>query len=68
LNKDPELLVRLVQAFKNQGQYDDKLKAFIPLLLARNQSPDFIQDHGHTFGAQLPDNSKRALIEYMKTF
>ena len=33
----------------------DKLKAFVPLLLARNQSPDFIQDHGHTFGAQLPD-------------
>ncbi len=68
LNKDPELLVRMVQALKNQGQYDERLKAFVPLLLARNQSPDFIQDHGHTFGVNLPDASKRALIEYMKTF
>jgi hypothetical protein len=33
-----------------------------------NQSPDFIQDHGHTFGAGLPDDQKHALIEYMKTF
>jgi len=68
LNQHPELLVRLVQALKNKGQYDQQLEAFLPLLLARNQSPDFIQDHGHTFGAELPDNQKRALIEYMKTF
>ncbi|MGB6941749.1 MAG: hypothetical protein WBE37_05105 [Bryobacteraceae bacterium] len=68
LNQHPELLVRLVQALKNQGQYDQQLASFLPLLLARNQSPDFIQDHGHTFGAELADNQKRALIEYMKTF
>ena len=68
LNAHPELLVHLVQALKNQGQYDKELDAFLPLLLARNQSPDFIQDHGHTFGADLPDDQKRALIEYMKTF
>jgi cytochrome c5 len=68
LNQHPELLVRLVQALKNQGQYDQQLDAFLPLLLARSQSPDFIQDHGHTFGAELPDDQKRALIEYMKTF
>src|SRR5581483_3799689 len=68
LNKNPQLLVRLVQALKNQGQYDAELKQFIPLLLARNQAPDFIQDHGHTFGSNLPDDQKRALIEYMKTF
>jgi cytochrome c5 len=68
LNAHPELLVRLVQALKNHGQYDKELEAFLPLLLARNQSPDFIQDHGHTFGAELPDDQKRALIEYMKTF
>lgn len=68
LNEHPELLVRLVQALKNQGQYDNQLKAFLPLLLARNQSPDFIMDHGHTFGSELPDDQKRALIEYMKTF
>jgi hypothetical protein len=68
LNQHPELLVRLLEALKNHGQYDKQLDAFLPLLLARNQSPDFIQDHGHTFGAQLPDDQKRALIEYMKTF
>jgi len=68
LNKDPQLMVRLVQALKNHGQYDKQLEAFLPLLLSENQSPDFIQDHGHTFGAELPDDQKRALIEYMKTF
>jgi hypothetical protein len=68
LAKNPQLLVRLVQALKNQGQYDQELKQFVPLLLARNQSPDFIQDHGHTFGAELRDDQKHALIEYMKTF
>ncbi len=68
LNQNPQLLVRLVQALKNQGQYDNELKKLVPFLLARNQAPDFIQDHGHTFGAELPDDQKRALIEYMKTF
>jgi hypothetical protein len=33
-----------------------------------NQCPDFIEDHGHTFGSDLPDDQKKALIEYMKTF
>lgn len=64
----PDILVRLVHAMQNQGPYDQDLKAFVPLLMAQNQSPDFIQDHGHTFGSQLPDDQKRALIEYMKTF
>jgi hypothetical protein len=68
LSQHPELLVRLVQALKNRGQFDQQLQAFLPLLLAASQSPDFIQDHGHTFGAELPDDQKRALIEYMKTF
>jgi hypothetical protein len=52
----------------DEGPYDQDLKAMMPLLLSKNQSPDFIQDHGHTFGSQLPDDQKRALIEYMKTF
>ena len=37
-------------------------------LLARNLAPDFIADRGHTFGAELPDADKRALIEFLKTF
>lgn len=37
------------------------------LLLQKNLAPDFVEDHGHTFGAQLQDAEKRALIEYVKT-
>lgn len=68
LAEHPDLLVRLVHAMKNEGPYDQDLQAFVPLLLAQNGSPDFFQDHGHTFGAELPDDQKYALIEYMKTF
>ena len=38
------------------------------LFLLADQAPDFVQDRGHTFGSNLPDADKRALIEYMKTF
>ena len=38
-----------------------------PALLAISKCPDLIEDHGHTFGANLPDNDKLALIEYLKT-
>jgi hypothetical protein len=64
----PQLLVKLVQVLNNQGQYDSELKDFVPMLLSMSQSPDLIMDHGHTFGSELPDDQKRALIEYMKTF
>jgi len=37
-------------------------------LVKRNLAPDFVPDHGHTFGADMPDADKRALIEFMKTF
>ena len=40
----------------------------VPQLLAANKCPDFIEDNGHYFGTDLPDEDKRALIEYMKTF
>src|SRR4030095_9443088 len=40
----------------------------VPELLATNKCPDFIEDEGHYFGTDLPDDDKRALIEYMKTF
>lgn len=65
---DPERLARLVKALRNEGQFDDDLKKMVPGLLALNQAPDFIEDHGHTFGSELKDDQKRALIEYMKTF
>lgn len=37
-------------------------------MLRNNKAPDFVLDKGHTFGAQLPDADKWALIEYLKTF
>jgi hypothetical protein len=37
-------------------------------LLSRNLAPDFVEDRGHTFGAELPDGDKRALVEFLKTF
>jgi cytochrome c5 len=40
----------------------------VPELLSANKCPDFIEDKGHYFGTDLPDNDKRALIEYLKTF
>ncbi len=38
------------------------------LFLLVDNAPDFVQDRGHTFGSSLPDDDKRALIEYMKLF
>ena len=34
--------------------------------LRNNVAPDFVLDRGHTFGAQLKDDDKRALIAYLK--
>lgn len=39
-----------------------------PDLLRISKCPDFVEDRGHSFGANLPDADKRALIEFMKTF
>ena len=38
-----------------------------PDLLRLSKSPDFIEDRGHYFGTHLPDEDKRALIEFLKT-
>jgi hypothetical protein len=40
----------------------------VPDLLKISKCPDFVLDRGHYFGDTLPDQDKRALIEYMKTF
>jgi hypothetical protein len=39
-----------------------------PALFAASKCPDLIVDRGHEFGSELPDEDKRALIEYVKTF
>ncbi len=37
-------------------------------LLELNKCPDFIVNRGHLFGTTLPDEDKRGLISYLKTF
>ena len=43
------------------------LAGLVPDLLARSKCPDFIEDEGHEFGTDLPDEDKDALIAYLKT-
>jgi hypothetical protein len=50
---------------KNHAQGHKRL---MEKLLEVNMCPDFIEDRGHTYGRELSDEDKRALIEYMKHF
>jgi hypothetical protein len=36
-------------------------------LLDLSDCPDLVENHGHTYGSELSDADKRALIEYLKT-
>ncbi|MCP3962190.1 MAG: hypothetical protein GY719_30475 [bacterium] len=45
---------------------NESFEEIVPLLLEHNLIPDFIPDRGHTYGEDLSDEDKRALIEYMK--
>ncbi|MEJ7605689.1 MAG: hypothetical protein WKF37_05355 [Bryobacteraceae bacterium] len=38
------------------------------VLLRNNLAPDFVVDRGHTYGNELSDADKQALIEYVRTF
>ncbi len=67
---DPTEIARLVAALPGVDLAlsltpDDLLLA---ALLKDNLAPDFVLDRGHTFGANLSDEDKRALIEFLKTF
>ncbi|MEA3211382.1 MAG: hypothetical protein QOE70_4439 [Chthoniobacter sp.] len=42
-------------------------KEIAPALFKVSKCPDLIVDHGHTFGSELADADKLALIEYLKT-
>jgi hypothetical protein len=54
-------LTRFFCSLTSGGHLND---LFLPL----DNSPDFVEDRGHTFGSKLSDSDKKALIEYMKTF
>lgn len=55
------------KSFVNRRR-DAGMKAMTAKMLELDSVPDFIEDRGHTFGAELVDEDKRALIEYMKGF
>jgi hypothetical protein len=63
---DPTRLPRIVRnrLVLNLLSDDSLFRGF----LRNNTVPDFVLDRGHTFGADLPDEDKRALIEFLKTF
>ena len=42
-------------------------KEVAPALWKVNKCPDLVEDRGHFFGTDLPDEDKNALIEYLKT-
>jgi len=66
--KIAKALLRIHTMNLSSEQATDELIKAVPELLAANKCPDFVEDKGHYFGTDLPDNDKRALIEYLKTF
>ena len=62
---DPTLVPRIVRDTVILDILSDE--TLFRSMLRNNQSPDFIYDKGHTFGTHLPDDDKRALIEFLKT-
>jgi hypothetical protein len=51
----------------DSDQATAELMKAVPELIAANKCPDFVEDKGHYFGTDLPDDDKRALIEFLKT-
>ncbi|RYZ89207.1 MAG: hypothetical protein EOP04_07415 [Proteobacteria bacterium] len=83
MNLNPKYLPNIVEAYVSgvlSGEPRLKFKSFINSrrdagihsmlnkMLELNTVPDFIEDRGHTFGSQLSDEDKKALIEYAKYF
>jgi RoxA-like, cytochrome c-like len=65
---DPRALPKLGQRSVDFLSWAFGERFILGQLLSRNLAPDFIEDRGHTFGSDLADQDKRALIEFMKTF
>ncbi|WP_026135035.1 hypothetical protein [Scytonema hofmannii] len=58
-------ILHFLQDVRPEGGIKGKLAR---LFIRANKSPDFIEDKGHTFGSELSDEDKKALIEFVKTF
>jgi hypothetical protein len=63
---DPTRLPDIIRTSSLLNLFTDE--SLLRRMLQNNKAPDFILDKGHTFGAQLPDADKWALMEYLKTF
>ena len=61
LLRNDNFFTRIIGRLIGRGLLND-------VLLRNNLSPDFVVDRGHTFGKDLSDADKRALIEYVRTF
>ena len=63
------LMIRDLKAVK--GKSDEEaagvLLNLVPQLIDLSKCPDYIINKGHYFGSNLPDETKRALIEFLKT-
>ena len=51
-----------------EKNHDAAIRQMMEKMLEVNVCPDFIEDRGHTYGNQLSDDDKEALIEYIKYF
>jgi hypothetical protein len=69
-----DLLARLIRDLKTlpAGATDEQAKqVFADVarpLYALSRCPDYVVNRGHYFGSELPDEDKRALIAFVKTF
>ena len=45
----------------------DDPRALAKRLLELSDCPDLVEDKGHAYGSELPDQDKRDLIEFLKT-
>ena len=61
LLRNDNFFTRIIGRLIGKGVLNDAL-------LRNNLAPDFVTDRGHTFGKDLSDADKRALIEYVRTF
>jgi hypothetical protein len=67
IRKIKNALIRIQLEHLNEEQSTAVLRQLVPDLLRHSKCPDFIEDRGHTFGADLSDNDKVALIAFLKT-
>jgi len=65
--KIAKALLKIHSMNLSSEQATDELIKAVPELLTANKCPDFVEDKGHYFGTDLPDNDKRALIEFLKS-